>query len=129
GQAAPARLTLGADALRLAPFSASARLSLTDFDVTSAVPYLPSTLPAVPSRGRLGMTLDAQVGPAQDGRLPATASGRLALTDVAATRRNAPAPFLSGSRVAVDVTRADLAPRDVVIGRVDVTGLATTATR
>jgi hypothetical protein len=125
----PAAVQVHADSVRLVPLAASARISLTGFDLASVLPYLPDTLPARPTSGNLGLGLTASVEQGGSGLRRATASGSLRLADLAVTQRGAATPFLTLPTLAVSLRQADAIARSVSLAAVEMDGLDVRASR
>ena len=79
----PAALAVDARALRLAPLASSARVSLTDFALAWAAPYVPAAVAAQPTDGLLGVELSTSLAPGPAGLAQAAASGTVRLAGVA----------------------------------------------
>ena len=125
----PASLAVDSDSLRLVPLAASVKLALSDFDVTTAMPYVPGTLPASPSKGRLGVDVTARVERGDADLTRAAASGTVRLDDVAVVQRGAKAPFVSLPKLVVAIKDADAVARAITIGRIELEGLDVRAVR
>ena len=129
GAKKPATLAVESDSLRLIPLAASVRLALSDFDVMSAMPYVPGPLPASPSKGRLGVDVTARVERGDAGLTRAAASGSVRLDDVAIVQRGARAPFVALPKLMVAIKDADAVARSVTLGRIELEGLDLRAVR
>lgn len=125
----PAALDVDASSLHLAPPAVSARVSLQDFSLAWAAPYVPGAVAALPSDGTLGLELRASVAQGTAGFREAVASGTARLEGVAVTLRDAPEAFLTVPSVAVALQNVDAVGQAVHLVSVTVQGLDLRAIR
>jgi hypothetical protein len=123
--------TLAADvtSLRLDPPAAAAKISLSGFDLMAAAPYLPETLPASPTRGRLDVALNGMLEARPGSPMRAEASGSIRLSDAALVQRGGTAPFFAVPTLSVTIKKADPFSRALELGAVEVSGMNLRAVR
>ena len=142
GGAAPGRLTVGAklneavlsasaDPLRLEPPQLRATLSLDGFDTRRLDPYLfvSRGTPYRPSGGRLGFALKSTLDSDTEGIRKLALSGTATLEGGAFTEVGRRDPFVSASRVSMEVKEADALARTLTVAWVNVEGLDLKARR
>jgi hypothetical protein len=124
-----AAVGLEADPIELTRTAVEARVSLSAFDVTLAVPYVPPTVPVVPTAGRLTLDLQVKTSRPPEGALRMLVRGTVGLADVAVLRRGAPAPLLRVPRI--DLVLKDARPLEslITLAALEVDGLDLRAVR
>jgi hypothetical protein len=125
-----ALLAVQADSVRLDPTRLAARVSLTGFRTRRLDPYVyvPLGTPYHPVDGRFSLALTADVDSDAEEVRKATVSGTLSL-DGEAFVANGSVPFVSASRVAVEIKEADLIARTLTVASVAIEGLDLKARR
>jgi Domain of Unknown Function (DUF748) len=118
-----------ADPVELTRTAVEARVSLTAFDVTLAAPYVPPTVPVVPTAGRLTLDLQVKTSRPPEGPLRLIVGGIVGLADVAVLRRGAPAPLLRVPRINVVVKDARPLDSLITLAALEVDGLDLSAVR
>ncbi|HEX2501386.1 MAG TPA: DUF748 domain-containing protein [Methylomirabilota bacterium] len=120
-----ALLTVRAEPLRLAPLRLGARLSLERFAQRrlDQYVYIPMGTPYRPKGGTAVLTLVADVDSDDAEVRKATLSGALTLEGEALTQVGRTDPFVSASRLGLEVREADLLARTLTVARVDLEGL------
>ena len=106
-----------------------ARLSLGAFQLTQAVPYVPSTVAALPAGGRLTLDLRAPMARPADRSLSIVVAGEVGLADLAVIRRGAAAPLLRVPKLAVTIKESLPFEGAVTLAAVEVDGLDLSAVR
>jgi Domain of Unknown Function (DUF748) len=118
-------LVANADALRIEPHQLHATLSLDGFETRRLNPYVygPLGTPYRPKGGRFAVTLTSTVdSDAQEVR-KAVLSGTMSLEGEAFAKVGRQDPFVSATRVGVEIKEADLLSRTLTIGQVALDGL------
>jgi len=118
-----AALELRWDKFGQAPFKVSGSVKLTGFDLTRVRPYLPSTLEGALASGALGIGLNVEYTRTEEAFQTALASGDVTVENVALLGSGAKEPLLAMARLGVGLRRFDLAARDVMLSRVELSGL------
>jgi Domain of Unknown Function (DUF748) len=118
-------VTVDADPLRLAPLRFDARVSVEGFETQRLNPYvyIPMGTPYRPTGGRFSLALTADVDSDAEQLLKATLAGTLALDGEAFAAVGGADPFVSASRLAVEIKEADLIARTLTVGSVAMEGL------
>jgi hypothetical protein len=118
-------LTGEAEGVRLDPLQFHAKLAVDGFPLRRLTPYVHEPLGAQyrPTTGRVLLALSADVDSDAAELRKATLSGTLALEGEALTRVGRPDPFLSASRLAIEIKEADLIARTLTVGSVTIEGL------
>jgi hypothetical protein len=126
-----ARLGIRLEPVRLAPLRAAARLSLDGFQTRRLEPYvyIPLGTPYRPKGGRFGLALDIDVDSDAEEVQKATLSGTLSLEGEAFSRIGRPDPFVSASRLGVEIREADAIARTLILASVAIEGLDLAARR
>ena len=126
-----AALALSAERVRLDPLQFSATLTLDGFEIRRLRPYVferPGT-PYRPKGGRLGVTLNATVESDREEVREAALSGRVTLEEEALVQAGRPDPFVSASRVGVEIKEADAIARTLILASLAIEGLDLKARR
>jgi uncharacterized protein DUF748 len=129
GLLTPATLALDADPIRLAPPSATARVSLQGLALAALEPYWPPTTPVVAPAGSVGLALTVSAEPGDGGLRRAVVSGAVRGEGLTAVRRGETTPFLSVPKLAVVLKQADAVARTVAVGAVEIEGADLTVMR
>jgi hypothetical protein len=124
-----AALDVTADPLRLEPLKAGMKIALDGFEIRRAGPYIYAATPYRPKGGQLALALGATIDHEGDELTKASASGTVTIDHEAIARTEEDDPFLSVSRVAVDVKEADAIRRTLTVASVGIDGLAFQARR
>ncbi len=140
--AAPGQITLrtklneavfavSADPLRLDPNHFRIKLSLDGFEMRRLTPYvyIPLGTPYRPVGGRLALALTADVESDLHEVQKATLAGTLTLEGEALAAVGRPDPFVSASRLGVEIKEADLIARTLTVASVAIEGLDLKARR
>jgi hypothetical protein len=124
-------IVVAVDPLQLEPQRFRGTLSLDGFETNRLDPYvyIPLGTPYRPRGGRLALALATTFDSAADGVRTASLSGSVTLEGKAMTQVGRPDPFVSASRVAVEIKEADLLARTLTVARVDIEGLDLKARR
>jgi uncharacterized protein involved in outer membrane biogenesis len=120
---APADLVVDAPLVRLSPPAVSTRVALRGFDLVAALPYLPETLPAIPTQGTLALDLGLSTEHADGALRRATAEGTVGLARFSVVQRGKDVPFLDLPRLDVSVKQVDALARLAHLARVELEGL------
>src|SRR4029450_4329199 len=86
-------------------------------------PYVPPTVPVVPTAGRLTLDLQVKTSRPPEGPLRLIVGGIVGLADVAVLRRGAPAPLLRVPRINVVVKDARPLDSLITLAALEVDGL------
>jgi hypothetical protein len=118
-------LTLDAEGARLDPLQFRAKLAVDGFALRRLTPYVYEPLGTQyrPTEGRAALALTADVDSHGTELRRAAVSGTISVEGEALTRVGRPDPFLSASRLAIEVKEADLIARTLTIGSVTIEGL------
>jgi hypothetical protein len=121
-------LAVEAGTVDLARTAIETKLSLGDFALAQATPYVPPTVAVLPTAGRATLALHARTSRA-DKTLHMSLGGDVRLDDLALQRRGTDAPFLKVPRLAVAIK--ELAPLAgvVTLGAIEIDGLDLNAVR
>jgi uncharacterized protein involved in outer membrane biogenesis len=122
-------LAFEADPVELTRTAVEARLALSAFDVTLAVPYVPATVAVVPTAGRLTLDLRVKTARQTEGPLRVIVSGAVGLADVAVVRRGAPAPLLRVPKLNVVIKEALPLESVITLAALEADGLDLSAVR
>ena len=115
--------------IRLAPGAISLGLGIKDFNLTQILPYVPPTLPAGPSGGRLGFNFRIGIERGAEGVTRAVVTGDVSLDDLQLIQPGGAAPFMTVPHLGVKLKEADLLSRVVVVSDVQIDGLTVKAKR
>ena len=110
------------DKFAQAPVRVSGSVKLTGFDLTRARPYLPPTLGGAFASGALGIGLDVEYTRTDEGFQTVLASGDVTVENVALVGPGAKEPLLALARLGVGLKRFDLAGREVMLSKVELSG-------
>ena len=126
-----ALLDVRAEPLRLDPTRFVARASLEGFETRRLNPYVyvPLGTPYRPVGGRFGLALTADVDSDAAEVRKATLTGTLKLEGEAFAAVGRQDPFVSASRLAIEIREADLIARTLAVATVDIEGLDLEARR
>ncbi len=124
-------LDVSADPLRFEPSRIRAKLNLASFEMRHLNPYvyIPLGTPYLPKGGRLSLALTALVESDGDAVTKAVLSGTMSLEREALAQLGRPDPFLSVSRLAVEIKEADALRRSLTVASVAIEGLDLKARR
>jgi Domain of Unknown Function (DUF748) len=118
----PATLAVDADSIRLAPLSATARVSLEGLALGAIEPYWPATVPVAAPGGSMELALTASVESGDAGLRRADVSGTVRGLGLTVTRRGATTPFLTVPKLTVNLKQVDAVARTAALGAVEVEG-------
>src|SRR5262245_3142741 len=118
-------LSLDAEGVRMAPLQFRAKLAVDGFHPRRLIPYVyePMGTQHRPTEGSLALALAAEVDSDAEEVRKASLSGTVRLDGAALIRVGGQDPFLSASRLAVEVKEVDLIARTLTIGSVTIEGL------
>jgi uncharacterized protein involved in outer membrane biogenesis len=122
-------LAFEADPVELTRTAVEARVTLSAFDVTLVVPYVPPTVAVIPTAGRLTLDLRVKTARPTEGPLRVVVDGTVGLADVAVLRRDAPAPLLRVPKVNVVIKEALPLESAITLAALEVDGLDLSAVR
>jgi len=118
-----------ANAVELSRAAVDARVSLRAFDVALAGPYVPPTVAAVPTAGRLSLDLRVTTSRPPEAPLRVALAGAVGLADVAVLRRGASAPLLRIPRLDIAVKDARPLEGVITLAGIELNGLDLSALR
>lgn len=121
-----AAVEVAADSVRLAPVGATARISLTGFDLTRGRSYLAPTLPVSAEAGMLTLALTGRIERDGDALKVLVGPGSVTLEAVVLRQRDARGLAGAMDRLTVEVKEADLFARTLAGAAVTLEGLAVT---
>jgi hypothetical protein len=126
-----ARLSVRAEPLRLAPLLIGGRVSLDGVETRRLNPYTFAAAgrPFLARGGRFGLDLAVDVDSDAEEVRKAALSGAVTLEGDALVPSGRPDPFLSASRIRVEVREADIIERTLTLARVDLDGVQLAAHR
>lgn len=126
-----AALALSAERVRLDPLQFSATLTLDGFETRRLHPYVfePLGTPYRPKGGRLALTLNANVEADGEEIRKAALSGVVTLEGETLVQVGRPDPFVSVSRLGVEIKEADTVARTLTLASVAIEGLDLKARR
>ena len=122
-------LAFEADPVELTRTAVEARVALSAFDVTLAVPYVPPTIAVIPTAGRLTLDLRVKTARPTEGPLRVVVGGTVGLADVAVLRRGAPAPLLRVPKLNVVIKEALPLESVITLAALEADGLDLSAVR
>jgi uncharacterized protein involved in outer membrane biogenesis len=122
-------LAFEADPVELTRTAVEARVALSAFDVTLAVPYVPPTVALIPTAGRLALDLRVKTARPTEGPLRVVVGGNVGLADVAVLRRDAPAPLLRVPKLNVVIKEALPLESVITLAALEADGLDLSAVR
>lgn len=123
-------LAVDTESIRVGPGLITARLSLEGLELAQLHAFLPADLPAVPDKGKVGLTLVIAVDRTPEGGVKrAVLSGNVRVDGLALTRREAPGPFATVAHVSIGLKAVDLLARTMALEEVELDGVDLRARR
>ena len=122
-------LVVSIDPMRLAPHQYRATLSLDGFETRRLIPYVYASTPYQPQGGRLSIALASTLDSDAEEIRKAVLSGTLTLQGEAFAKVGRQDPFVSASRVAVEIEEADALEHTLTIRQLTIDGLDLKARR